>query len=217
MPSVAERATGIALGAALAGLAALRRGKAFHPKGVVHAATLTVTDPPAYARGSALLGRPGEHRALVRFSRALGLPAPLPDLLGMAIRVPDAYGAGAHQDFLLVTSVDAPVLHHVFLPVTKVDRRPYSSSLPYRAGGDPFLVGTVPESEQRFALAVAPVMGRFRAIGTVTVGERLEPELDAMTFDPWHCGGGLVPSGFLNALRRYAYPMSQWAWLRSRR
>jgi hypothetical protein len=214
VPSAAERAAGVSLGALLAGLAALRRGKAFHPKGVVHAATLAVTDPPACAQGSTLLGRPGEHRALVRFSRALGLPAPWPDLMGMAIRLPDAYGEGAHQDFLLVTSVDAPVLHHVFLSVTRIDQRPYSSSLPYRAGGDPFLVGTLPDGPDRFRFAVAPVMGRFRAVGSVAIGERLAPELDAMTFDPWHRGGGLEPSGFLNALRRYAYPMSQRAWRR---
>jgi hypothetical protein len=216
MPSFAERAAGVSLGAALAGLAALRRGKAFHPKGVVHAATLTITDPPASAPASAVLGRPGEHRAIVRFSRALGLPERWPDLLGMTIRLPDAYGPGAHQDFLLVTSVDAPVLHHAFLPVTRVDQRPYSSSLPYRAGGDPFLVGTLPDGAGRFRLAVAPVMGHFRAIGELTIGERLAPELDALPFSPWNCGGGLTPSGFLNALRRYAYPMSQNAWRRTR-
>jgi hypothetical protein len=216
MPSAAERVTGVSLGALLAGIAALRRGKAFHPKGVVHAARLAITDPPACARGSTLLGRPGEHAAIVRFSRALGLPAPLPDLFGMTIRLPDAYGPGAHQDLLLVTSVDAPVLHHVFLPVTDVDQRPYSSSLPYRAGGDPFLVGALPDAPDRFRLAVSPLMGRFRAIGELTIGERLAPELDALPFNPWNCGGGLHPSGFLNALRRYAYPMSQRAWRRMR-
>jgi hypothetical protein len=58
----------------------------------------------------------------------------LPDLLGMSIRVPDAYGPGRHQDFLLVTSIDLPVLHHVFIPAADAQQRPFSSSLPYPRG-----------------------------------------------------------------------------------
>ena len=33
----------------------------------------------------------------------------------------------------MVSSVDLPVLHHIFLPAGDVQQRPYSSSLPYRA------------------------------------------------------------------------------------
>jgi hypothetical protein len=211
----------------------VRRGKAVHPHGVVHAARLTVPGGGPAPPAARLLREPGEHAAIVRFSRSLGLPRPVPDLLGMSIRLPDAYGNGRHQDFLLVTSADVPVLHHGFLPATEVWQRPYTSSLPYRAGDRTFIVGALPQppphrppgdteldrlgaaaasGDLRFELAVAAPLGRFEPVAELHVRERLDPALDAVRFDPWNCGGGLEPSGFLNRLRDYAYPLSQAAW-----
>src|SRR3954447_14211528 len=87
---------GWAVSGVLAAVAAARRGKAVHPHGAVHRATLRVPGDRAAPRAARLLSEPGDHEAIVRFSRSVGLPRPLPDLLGMSIRVPDAYGAGAH-------------------------------------------------------------------------------------------------------------------------
>src|SRR3954454_4358947 len=94
--AIASDVAGWAESGVLAAVAAARRGKAVHPHGAVHRATLRVPGDPAAPRAARLLSEPGEHEAIVRFSRSVGLPRPLPDLLGMSIRVPDAYGAGAH-------------------------------------------------------------------------------------------------------------------------
>jgi hypothetical protein len=224
---------GYGLGGLLAGLAAARGGKAVHPHGVVYDARLVVDGAPSAPRASTLLSRPAEHRALVRFSRSLGLPHPLPDLLGASLRVIDAYGPGRHQDVMMVSSVDLPVLHHIFLPAGDVQQRPYSSSLPFRAGDETFLLGLTPDAgsprppgddeferlaraaatgQMTLGLAAAPVNGRFRRLASLKVGERLPQTLDALHFNPFNCGGGLEPVGFLNRLRDYAYPMSQAAW-----
>lgn len=229
---------GIPLGAVLALLAAARRGKAVHPHGEVYAARLLVGGVRAAPAEALLFATAGEHDALVRFSRSLGLPRPLPDLLGMSIRVLDAYGRGRHQDFLLVSSVDRPVLHHLFLPASDVQQRPYSSSLPYRAGAQRLIVGALPHADSprpagetalervriaaatgrlRFKLAVAPPMGRFAPVAELHVGAPLPSAADALRFLPLTAGGGLEPVGVLNEMRRYAYPMSQWAWGRTRR
>jgi hypothetical protein len=228
---------GMSVGLALAAVSALRRGKAVHPHGAVHAARLVVPGGDPAPPAAELLRVPGEHAAIVRFSRSLGLPRPVPDLLGMSIRVPDAYGAGRHQDLLLVTSADVPVLHHGFLPATDVWQRPYTSSLPYRAGDRTFIVGALPQAPPRrppgdteldrlataardggvrFHLAVAAPLGRFRPVAELHVRERLDPALDATRFDPWNTGGGLEPAGLLNRLRDYAYPLSQAAWRKTR-
>jgi len=91
-------AAGLGIGGVLAGVARVRGGKAVHPHGVTYSARL-VTDWAARApAASALLSTPEDRFAIVRFSRSVGLPRPLPDLLGMSIRVPDAYGEGLHQD-----------------------------------------------------------------------------------------------------------------------
>ncbi|HEV2773821.1 MAG TPA: hypothetical protein VGV57_13520 [Thermoleophilaceae bacterium] len=57
----------------------------------------------------------------------------MPDLLGMSIGVPHAYGRHRPQDLMLVTSADLPLVHHLFLPASDGQARPYSSSLPFRA------------------------------------------------------------------------------------
>ena len=224
-------------GLVFGGASAVRRGKAVHPHGVVYAAELEVSGAPDAPQSASLLREPGGHPAIVRFSRSLGVPRPLPDLLGMSIRVPDAYGPAQHQDFLLVSSVDLPVAHHVFLPVTDAQQRPYSSSLPYRAGPDLFIVGTLPDpgsprpagedefdrldaaaatGRLRFGLAVASLGGRFRTLATLRIGDRLGGELDALRFNPQNTGGGLEPAGFLNRIRPRTYSMSQAGWRRTR-
>jgi hypothetical protein len=235
---LAAAVAGIPVGAVLALVAGARRGKAVHPHGAVYAARLVVRGVPAAPPAALLLATPGEHDALVRFSRSLGLPRPLPDLLGMSIRVLDAYGPGRHQDFLLVSSVDRPFLHHLFVPSGDFQQRPYSSSLPFRAGAQRFIVGTLPHPDSpraagetelervriaaatgrlRFQLAVAAPMGRFAPVAELHVEAPLPSAADALRFLPLQAGGGLAPAGVLNEMRRYAYPMSQWAWRRTRR
>jgi hypothetical protein len=235
---LAARAAGISIGGVLAAVAGVRRGKAVHPHGAVHAARLAVTGAPAAPPAATLLSRPGEHRAIVRFSRSLGVPRPLPDLLGLSLRVPDAYGGGRHQDLLMVTSADLPLMHHLFLPAGDVQQRPYTSSLPYRAGADLFLVGALPvpgsprpgggtELDRlreaaatgllSFQLAVARMRGRFEPVATLHIGDRLPAELDALRFNPWNTGGGMAPAGWLNGARDLAYRLSQASWRRSRR
>lgn len=234
----ASRVAGVVVGGVLAVVAALRGGKPVHPAGAAFEARLRVAGAGAAPHAATLLSRPREHRAVVRFSRSLGLPRSMADLLGISIRIVDAYGVGRHQDFLVVSSADIPVLHRVFLPARDLQQRPYSSSLPYRAGGEVFLVGVLPRAdsprpagrdeldrvrraaatgELRFDLATAAPNGRFRAVAELHICAPLPAEADALRFNPFNSGGGLRPAGFLNAMRRHAYPLSQAAWRRARR
>ena len=227
-------AVGYGLGALLAGIAALRGGKAVHPHGVVYEARLVMDGRSEAPQGAELFSIAAERPAIVRFSRSVGLPRPIPDLLGVSLRVLDAYGPGSHQDVLAVTSVDRPLLHHLFVPATDVQQRVYSTSLPYRANDETFLIGVMPDPASPrppgsdefdrlaaaaatgklvFGIAVAPIGGRFRRVGSLEIGEPLPQTLDALRFNPLeHCGGGLEPIGAMNRLRDYAYPLSQAAW-----
>jgi len=226
-------AAGAGVALALGAVAAARRGKAVHPHGVVHEAALVVEGGPGAPRGAPFLERRARHRGIVRFSRSVGLPRPLPDLLGMSIRLPGVHGEGGDQDFLLISSADRPLVHHLFLPANDVQQRPYSSSLPYRSGARLYLIGALPRPDSprpsgrdeldrlhkaaatgglSFDFAVAPLGGRFAPVGRLEVGARLGPELDALRFNPHNTGGGLEPSGLLNRMREQAYPASQRAW-----
>jgi hypothetical protein len=228
----------VATGAVLAAVSALRRAKPVHPHGESFLATLNVPAEPGAPPAAGLLRTPGDHRAVARFSRSVGLPRPLPDLLGMSIRVLDAYGAGRHQDLLLVTSGHHPLLHHVFLPAGDMQQRPYTSALPYRIGRQLFIVGALPDprsprpagddefarlraaaatGELRFRIALAPVGRRFRPVAELRIGAPLPATLEGLRYSPWNTGGGLRPAGVLNQMRRYAYPMSQVTWRRALR
>ena len=206
MTNALDAGTGTVFG----GLSALRRARIFHPDGVASTAEVTVEpgDHPLDVLA-------GDHDAVVRISRAIGLPERFPDILGLAVKVLDAHGPGTDQDFLLVTSGGGFPGHHLLLPTRSVTARPYSSLLPLRdARGERFLVGALPDdaSGRSFALAVANVRGPWQPVGTVRLGDDLPPDAgQRLQFTPWHTGGGLRPSGLLNRLRRGAYAGSQQA------
>jgi hypothetical protein len=212
-------------------LSRLRGARIFHPHGVGYGGTLHVARAHEGYPGVPLLRQPGKHPVLFRFSRGAGLPEPLPDVLGLALRIVDVHGAGRHQDFLLVTSVDAPLLHHLLLPGTAgFLGQSYSSVLPYRVGGKLRLVGAQPaghaasagrgtlgevveaadRGDLRFRLALASLTGRWSAVGELEVGAVLpDQQTEELAFTPWNTGGGIRPAGPFMGVRRAAYRASQ--------
>src|SRR4051794_5560108 len=137
--AIVRRPAATAAGAVFGGLATLRGRRSLHPDGASYEAVVRIDGDERYAgdiaAGVPLLARPGSHRALLRFSRGLGLPSRLPDALGVAVRLCDLHGEGAHQDLLMTTSAKPPVLHHLLLPALRGPfGQPYSTILPYRVG-----------------------------------------------------------------------------------
>ncbi|HEX2095798.1 MAG TPA: hypothetical protein VHF50_00320 [Solirubrobacterales bacterium] len=205
------------------GLSRLRGKRIFHPQGVGFAATLA---PLAGSRtGAAALDTPSE--PVVRLSRSLGLPEPLPDPCGLAFRIPDAYGAGQHQDVLLVSSAQPPLARHAILPSRGFLDRPYSSLLPYRLNGDLVLLAArgvggddkgplLADLRERevggleFELCTAGLRGGWRPAAKLTLGERLPPtDTERLGLDPTNTGGGLELAWWLNRLRGPSYRASQ--------
>jgi hypothetical protein len=227
-PTRAARTPGPLLSAASAGLfgalSRLRGKRIFHPHGVSFDATLTPL--ATTATGSQLFDDPAPRPAVARLSRSLGLPDSLNDPCGLALRVPDAYGDGRHQDFLLVTSGRSPGARHLLLPSRGFSSRTYSSLLPYRVAGALALVGADPvgpapgpgaaELRRRdpaglgFLITLAGLTGEWEPVARLDVGPRLSAERsEALRFNPAHTGGGMELAGFLNDLRAPAYRGSQ--------
>jgi hypothetical protein len=207
-------------------LSAIRGARIFHPDGVAFEATVEIT-PSGPPYGAWLLDEPGSWPAVVRLSRGAGVPEPAPDVLGLAVRIVDAYGDGAHQDLLLATSGESPGLRHTLLPSPGFADRSYSSVLTYQVGDGHLLFGARPrqyvpartlaaatEAAERgrlnFELTVAPLVGGWRRIGTLRLGAALAADAgQQLRFNPWNTGRGIVPEGPLQALRRSAYASSQ--------
>lgn len=213
-------------------LARVRGGKSLHTRGQTYRATIAIDGAPG-APPARLLSEPGEHAGFVRFSRGAGLPPGLPDVFGAAIRVEDAYGPRRHQDLLLVTSVDRPILHHLLVPVRDAQQRPLSSLAPYRAGGASWLLGLVPRADSprgagdtlddrladaaatgrlAYDLGAAGVGGRFARIGVLRVGARLPESFEGVRFNVFNTGDDLRPATIVNRVRRGAYAQAQAGW-----
>jgi hypothetical protein len=224
-PTTDAPAVPLPLGSAIHGLFALlsrlRGARSLHPKGVAYAGVLTI-EGLGEPTGSGFLDRPATYDALVRCSRGGGLPEPLPDVLGIALRAVDADGPGRPRDLLLASSAAPPVARHLLVPGVRFGRRICSSILPYRVPGGLLLLGAAMRDGASVAamragaapmaidlLAASPT-GPWRRVGTLTPQRRLrDAESAALGFDPWHAGPDLQPAGFLNALRRPAYAGSR--------
>ena len=218
-------------------LAALRRRRSLHPTGIGYRGWLQVPNERPPRPGVPLFQAGATHQALLRFSRGAGLPEPLPDALGVAIKLPDAHGPGVDQDLLLTSSTDRPLLRRLLFPARSFVRGAFSTALPYDLGSERVVLLLVPApinagrsaggggrrpvgglAELRavaangleFELRTAKSFGRSQPLATVTVDAPLPADqTEGLRFNPWTTGPGIHPSGWLNLLRDAAYQASQ--------
>ena len=233
----AAAAAGPAVAAGFYALAALRHGRSLHPTGVGYQGRLEVHAERPGRPGVPLFQVSATHPAILRFSRGAGLPEPLPDALGVAIKLPDAYGPGVDQDLLLTSSTDRPLLRRLLFPARSFVRGAFSTALPYDLGSERVVLLLVPApinagrsaggggrrpvgglAELRavaangleFELRTAKSFGRSQPLATVTVDAPLPADqTEGLRFNPWTTGPGIHPSGWLNLLRDAAYQASQ--------
>lgn len=185
-------------------IARARRARALHPDGPLLAARATLLGPPERTLD-----------ALVRPSRALGIPGGRRDLAGFAVRLIDLNGPGRHQD-LLLTSSPKPPLHVVLAPTGTADRAWFTSLLPYRVGdGRRTLVVAHGLGDARWAIGLCrPLRRDVTWLGLVDASERRVIERDpaeAVAFDPMiFASDALRPSaGPVDAVREAAYAGSR--------
>jgi hypothetical protein len=188
-------------------LSSSRGRRIFHPQGAAYAARFTAM--AGHGGAAAEIFVDGfAHHALVRLSRGLGVPPPLPDVFGLALRLPDVYGPGGHQDFLLASSGEGVASRRFLRPTFGARTGMYSSLLPYEVGGGRLLVGArrAGEAADVFDLLVARPRGRWRLAARLTLTGRFDDVMAReLRFDPWNSGGGLVPAGVVNRIRGAAY------------
>ena len=177
---------------------AVRGARVFHPHGATRTCRLEVGGAQQW--GASLLDAPAVHEGLVRVSRGAGLPAPLPDVDGLALRLPGLGRQGAPLD-LLVNSA----WRYAFVP--SVVSRTWSSVLPYTTGsGRRVLLGARPTSDG-FTMLVAPPLGAWLEWGELTLGEPVDGE--DLRFRPTLGADDLEPVALFRTLRQWAYDASQ--------
>ena len=136
---------GRALGGLFGAVARARGGpvRALHPRGEVGPALLR-RQPGATPSGVAWLDDPGDERVQVRLSRSVGLPTPLPDILGLAVRVPVA--GERVGDLLLATTGTGRHRAVPAAPGAAPYGAAYTTLMPYRTLSGPLLLAAFPVS-----------------------------------------------------------------------
>lgn len=186
------------LAAALGTATAVRGARVFHPRGTVRAATLVVQGPGGW--GVDLLDRPGRHEGVVRLSRGIGLPRPLPDVEGLALRLPGLGSDGAPLDLAINSA-----WRYVFAP--SLVSATWSCVLPYRTGrGDILLLGARPTPSGFDMLGAAP-LGPWQRWGRLDVGPSVD--VDDLRTMPTVGADDLRPVEAFRRLRTWAYLASQ--------
>lgn len=182
-------------------LGALRpAAKPLHPAGRVVAARLHRS---GLGTGVAFLDEAGDLQVVVRESRAIGLPEPLPDIHGLAIRVtnPD----GTPGDLLLATTGWGRLTRFLLTATRTPYGRPMTTLLPYRTDAGPVLLGARSDSPGVVQLACAVGTAPWRQFGELLVSREDAPD-QAISFDPvLHQVAGLEQYPAVLRLRAPAY------------
>jgi hypothetical protein len=219
VPGAAGRVVAVPLGA----FARRRRGKPMHAPGAVFEAVLDrFGSRPAW--GVPWLDEPAREAVVVRLSRGAGLPPALPDLLGLALRLPG--GDGGPVDLLLSSSGTGTVTR--FVPVLRRNAATgYGSLMGYRSGAGTLRLAARPESPPApsdpgplvgevvrrglvFVLAAARDRADWRPFARLTLVAPTDPVDPDVRFDAVrNPPPGLVPDGPMARFRAPAYARAQ--------
>lgn len=176
---------GRALGVAFGAVTSLRSAdKPLHPVGSVVTGTLRRVGGSRRS-GVAWLDEPGEDEVLVRLSRSVGLPAPSPDIFGLAVRVPGADAGDDYGDLLFSGSGTGPLSRFVFLPGRSIATSPQGTVLPYRTPAGPVVLLATPRDASTFDLSWAVGRGAWTRFATLELGTGAPAAPDtSISFDP---------------------------------
>ncbi|GAA2723222.1 hypothetical protein [Cellulomonas aerilata] len=188
---------GVGLGVATGTVAALRHDRPMHAVGRTYHARLERTGTTSDRSGVAWIDQPRAQGGLVRFSRGAGLPARLPDVQGVAIRLDEP---GGHTDLLLSSSGLRGLSRFVLVPRRSPLRGAAGSLMPFRGPHGPLLLAVQPAPDgsgrgdrrgtdltdpdlrgTRWHLLWSGTSGPWREVGVLTVGEDAGPDVDRRT------------------------------------
>jgi len=160
MTDIPARVGGNLLAGLVAALRVVRSPRPLHPHGVALAGSLAPV-PGRAASGLAWLDGLDEPLAIdARFSRGGGTPPALPDVLGLALRIPD--GGGTTVDVLLSTTGLGFPGRFLLQPRRALSGARMTTLMPYRGSAGPVLLGVVVDREPHLPAGAAD-LGRALA------------------------------------------------------
>jgi hypothetical protein len=122
--------------------------------------------------GSAWLDEPGRDEVVVRVSRAIGLPDAVPDIHGLAVRVPTPAGVG---DLLFASTGWGLVGRFVLTFGGGPESRPMTTLLPYRTARGPALLGVRAIEAQAYEMSWCRPRGEWHAFAELRITDDEAP------------------------------------------
>ena len=185
-------------------VAARPAAKPLHPDGAVARGPVSRFGG-GQTSGVAWLDEPGEDAVLVRQSRAVGLPDPMPDFFGLAIRVPR--DDGRHGDLLLASTGLGRLTRYTLTVARSPYGRPMTTLLPYRTPVGPVLLAATWQSDTELDLCWALGSGTWQPFAALSLdGDPIEGPDAEISFDPLQNEvPGLVNYDAVRLLREPAY------------
>jgi hypothetical protein len=138
---------------------------------------------------------PGRDEVVVRLSRAVGLPDAVPDIHGLALRVPMPAG---HGDLLFASTGWGPLGRFVLTFGGGPESRPLTTLLPYRSGEGPVLLGVRATDPQVYEMSWCRPLGQWHPFAALRLSDDDAPD-QAISFDP---------------VRNQLPGLAQYAWVR---
>lgn len=209
----AATAGGQVLRGATAVMTARPAGKPLHPRGDVVEGRLRRFGHDDKT-GAAWLDQAGVDDALVRESRAVGLPPRLPDVFGLAIRVPTE--GGRHGDVLFASTGLGRLTRFTLTAGRSPHHRPMTTLLPYRTPAGAVILSAVFRGEVDLELAWAVRAGVWHPFAELVLdqGSGVETSERSVSFEPVrNVPSGLETYDWVRRLREPAYSTAR----RSRR
>jgi len=193
-------------------IAARPAAKPLHPRGCVVPGTLHRFGAEDRT-GAPWLEEEGDDIVLVRQSRAVGLPSPVPDIFGLAVRVPTE--GGRHGDLLFASTGLGRLTRFTLTAAWSPYRRPLTTLLPYRTPVGAVLLSAVFRGETTVALAWALGSGPWHPFAELVLHKDASDGADEpLSFDPLkNALPGLETYGWVRRLREPSYTTAR----RSRR
>jgi hypothetical protein len=173
-----------------------RPNRPIHPQGLGLAGELCRTGNPAGPSGIDWIDSPGTDQVVARFSRSLGLPQALPDILGLALRVtPSAAAApgSTAADVLFASTGWGLPGRFLLMPRLDIAGATMTTLMPYRGRRGPVLLGlrtrklpagSLDSGEGVLGLYWARPGGPWRECGELRLHAGADPADIPLRFDP---------------------------------
>lgn len=166
-------AAGLALGAGLGVIGAVRRNRPIHAVGAVVPGNLVIDAPGT--TGSALFDAAGETPLIARLSRSASWPVSFPDIIGLALRIPGGGSDGGAADLLFASTGTGRLTRYMLQFHTSAATGPMTTMLPLSGPEGNIVFRLDPGPQNQYQLSYSRYSGPWLALGRVSLETPREP------------------------------------------